>query len=98
MSTFKVLFFPKSSALHKPPLFSSFDRCSHCRKLAATWKALAEYHKDNVDIAIAKVPAHSSQMFVFINRVKGNLVTIEINLCNANNMRSACTILRAKGS
>jgi len=29
--------------------------CSHCRKLAPTWKALAEYHKDNVDITVAKV-------------------------------------------
>ena len=69
MSTFKVLFFPKPSALHKPPFFSTFDRCSHCRKLAPTWKALAEYHKDKVDITIAKVLAHSSQMFGFINRV-----------------------------
>ena len=32
-----------------------FFRCSHCRKLAPTWKALAEYHKDNMDITIAKV-------------------------------------------
>ena len=32
-----------------------FIRCSHCRKLAPTWKALAEYHKDNMDITIAKV-------------------------------------------
>jgi len=29
--------------------------CSHCRKLAPTWKALAEYHKDNVDITVAKI-------------------------------------------
>ncbi|CAH3157056.1 unnamed protein product [Porites lobata] len=29
--------------------------CSHCRKLAPTWKALAEYHKDNMDITIAKI-------------------------------------------
>lgn len=29
--------------------------CSHCRKLAPTWKALAEYHKDNVDVTIAKI-------------------------------------------
>ena len=34
---------------------SFFFRCSHCRKLAPTWKALAEYHKDNMDITIAKV-------------------------------------------
>ena len=34
---------------------SLFFRCSHCRKLAPTWKALAEYHKDNMDITIAKV-------------------------------------------
>ena len=32
-----------------------FIRCSHCRKLAPTWNALAEYHKDNMDITIAKV-------------------------------------------
>ena len=32
-----------------------FSRCSHCRKLSPTWKALAEYHKDNMDITIAKV-------------------------------------------
>ena len=32
-----------------------FIRSSHCRKLAPTWKALAEYHKDNMDITIAKV-------------------------------------------
>ena len=32
-----------------------FIRCSHCRKLAPTWKALAEYHKDNMEITIAKV-------------------------------------------
>ena len=31
------------------------DRCSHCRKLAPTWKALAEFHKDNSEITIAKV-------------------------------------------
>ncbi|CAH3184803.1 unnamed protein product [Porites lobata] len=29
--------------------------CSHCRKLSLTWKALAEYHKDNMDITIAKI-------------------------------------------
>ena len=34
---------------------SFFFRCSHCCKLAPTWKALAEYHKDNMDITIAKV-------------------------------------------
>ena len=38
-----------------------FIRCSHCRKLAPTWKALAEYHKDNMDITIAKV-----QLYLFI--------------------------------
>ena len=32
-----------------------FFRCSHCRKLAPTWKTLAEYHKDNMDVTIAKV-------------------------------------------
>ncbi|XP_068705133.1 thioredoxin domain-containing protein 5-like isoform X1 [Montipora foliosa] len=29
--------------------------CSHCRKLAPTWKELAEFHKDNMDITIAKI-------------------------------------------
>lgn len=29
--------------------------CSHCRKLAPTWKALAEFHKDNSEITIAKI-------------------------------------------
>ena len=37
------------------PFICFRDRCSHCRKLAPTWKALAEYHKDNVDITVAKV-------------------------------------------
>ena len=38
------------------------DRCSHCRKLAPTWKELAEFHKDNMDITIAKVHALVSAM------------------------------------
>ena len=29
-----------------------FIRCSHCRKLAPTWKALAEYHKDKYQGAV----------------------------------------------
>lgn len=29
--------------------------CSHCRKLAPTWKALAEFHKDSVDVTVAKI-------------------------------------------
>ena len=92
----KLFFFPKPSALLKLPFFLFLTGVDIAVKLAPTWKALAEYQKTIwTSQLLAKVLAHSSQMFDFISgvdKIHCNLVTIESNLFNVNDMRSACTI------